>query len=59
MKERCLEDFSVRLRASHEDKSIQAVDFISWAIFRKYEMGDSQYYDIVKSRIHCEKKLLL
>ena len=31
--------FVVSLHTSHENKSLQAVDFISWAIFRKYELG--------------------
>lgn len=30
---------------------ISAVDFISWSIFRKYEFGDSRFFDIIKSRI--------
>lgn len=48
---------SVLLRGSHEDKCLQAVDFISWAIFRKYEWGDSSYYALIKSRIIEENML--
>lgn len=47
--------FSVILHSSHENKSLQAVDFLSWAIFRKYEYGDSEYYDIIKSKIIDER----
>ena len=49
--------FSVTLHTSHENKSLQAVDFISWAIFRKYEQGDFQYYELIKSKIVDERLL--
>ncbi len=49
--------FSVELHASHENKSLQAVDFVSWAIFRKYEKGDYEFYEIIKNKI-VEEKLL-
>lgn len=49
--------FEMSLVASHEDKCLQAVDFISWAIFRKYERGDFEYYEIIKSKIIDEKLL--
>jgi hypothetical protein len=48
---------SVELMASYDSKSIQAVDFISWSIFRKYERGDFQYYDLIKGKI-VEENLL-
>lgn len=46
---------SIVLHSSHENKSLQAVDFISWAIFRKYERGDEKYYDIIKKKIVMER----
>lgn len=49
--------FRVTLHASHENKSLQAVDFISWAIFRKYEHGDFEYYELIKSKIADERLL--
>ncbi len=49
--------FKVELHASHENKSLQAVDFISWAIFRKYEHNDYQYYELIKDKIVDEKPL--
>lgn len=49
--------FKVVLRASHENKSLQAVDFISWAIFRKYERGDYEYYELIKDKVTDEKIL--
>lgn len=40
-----------------EEKCLQAVDFLSWAIFRKYERGDDSYYRIFKKRIIEENPL--
>jgi hypothetical protein len=47
----------IKIKPSHTEKCLQAVDFISWAIFRKYEMGDYEFYDIIKDKI-VEEKLL-
>lgn len=49
--------FTVDLHTSHENKSLQAVDFISWAIFRKYERGDFEFYELIKSKITDERLL--
>lgn len=49
--------FAVKLHSSYENKSLQAVDFISWAIFRKYEHGDYEFYEIIKDKV-IEEKLL-
>lgn len=49
--------FTVELHSSHENKSLQAVDFISWAIFRKYEHGDYEFYEIIKNKITDENPL--
>lgn len=43
--------FSIKLKASNTEKCLQAVDFISWAIFRKHERGDDEYYKIIKNNI--------
>lgn len=48
---------SIILSASHQEKALQAVDFVSWAIFRKYEQGDYEYYEIIKSKV-IEENLL-
>jgi len=50
-------NFEVKIRPSHAEKCLQAVDFISWAIFRKYEKGDYEYYEIIKNKI-IEENLL-
>lgn len=49
--------FSVQLLPSYDNKSLQAVDFISWAIFRKYEQDDNEYYEIIKDKMIDERFL--
>lgn len=41
----------VEVKTSFEEKALQAVDFASWAIFRKYEQGDDSYYNLIKGII--------
>ncbi len=50
-------DIAVEIRAPHEEKCLQAVDFISWAIFRKQEHGDESYYNLIRSKIIEENPL--
>jgi len=50
-------DFEVKIRPSQAEKCLQAVDFISWAIFRKYEKNDYEYYEIIKNKV-IEENLL-
>lgn len=57
MKKRRGGPFAVELHSSHENKSLQAVDFISWGIFRKYERGDFEFYEIIKSKVTDERLL--
>jgi hypothetical protein len=45
------ENIDITTRTSHAEKCLQATDFISWAIFRKYEMGDYEYYELIKDKI--------
>ena len=47
----------IRLEMSHDEKALQAVDFISWAIFRKYESGDFEFYEMIKKLIVQEDVL--
>lgn len=47
----------VLIRTPFEEKILQAVDFVSWAIYRKYEKGDDSYYNLIKSRIIEESPL--
>ncbi len=57
MKKRHGGSFKVELHSSYENQSLQAVDFISWAIFRKYERGDYEFYEIIKNKITDERLL--
>ena len=41
----------IGIKPSYTERSLQAVDFISWAIFRKYERDDCKYYNIVKGKV--------
>ena len=57
MKEKRSGNFKMTLSASYNEKGLQAVDFISWAIFRKYERGDFEFYEIIKDKIVDERLL--
>lgn len=50
-------NFEIKIKPSHTEKCLQAVDFISWAIFRKYEKGDYEYYEMIKNKV-IEENLL-
>lgn len=50
-------DLTVDIRTASEEKALQAVDFASWAIFRKYEHKDEEYYKIIKRVIVEENPL--
>lgn len=50
-------DIQVEIKTPHEEKALQAVDFLSWSIFRKYEYDDESYYDIFKAKIFEENIL--
>jgi hypothetical protein len=49
--------FTVIIKTPAEEKSLQIVDFISWALFRKYEYGDESYYELIKEKIIEENPL--
>ena len=50
-------DIDIKIKTPFEEKGLQAVDFISWAIFRKYEYGDESYYNIIREIIIEENPL--
>lgn len=52
-------ELKIEIKTPAEEKSLQAVDFISWAVFRKYEYGDESYYDLIKSKIVEENGLFV
>lgn len=47
----------IRLAHSQNEKCLQAIDFVSWAIFRKYERGDYDFYNIIQNKIVDENFL--
>ena len=49
--------FTVKIKTPADEKSLQVVDFVSWAIFRKYEYGDEGYYNLIKEKIMEENPL--
>ncbi len=50
-------DVKVHIRTPSEEKSLQVVDFVSWAIFRKYQYKDDSYYNLIKNKIAEENPL--
>jgi hypothetical protein len=50
-------DIEIKIKTPHEEKSLQAVDFLSWVIFRKYEYNDDSYYNVIKTIIIEEAPL--
>ena len=47
----------VEIKTPGEEKCLQIVDFASWAIFRKYESNDPEYYKIIENVISEENFL--
>ena len=48
---------SISVKTPAEQKALQAVDFVSWAIFRKYEYKDDTYYNLIRGKIVEENTL--
>jgi len=44
--------------SSHESPGLQAVDMFAWGIFRKYERGDLEWFNVFKARV-CLDRLYL
>ena len=50
-------NLKIEIKTPYEEKSLQAADFVSWSLFRKYEHGDESYYNIIKQKIMEENPL--
>ena len=48
---------NVEIKSPHEEKGLQLVDFVCWAIYRKQEHGDDTYYNVIKAKIVEESPL--
>jgi len=44
-------NFKHNILYARDDKCLQAVDFVSWALWQKHENGDESYSDIIKDKI--------
>lgn len=51
------QSLNVLIKTPAEEKALQAVDFLSWAMFRKYERGDGSYCDLFRDKIVEESPL--
>ncbi len=47
----------IEIKSPSEEKALQAVDFVSWSVFRKYEHNDEDYYNLIKCKIVEERGL--
>jgi hypothetical protein len=47
----------VIIKTPGEEKSLQAVDFVCWSLFKKYENQNIEYYEIFK-KIVVEENML-
>ena len=50
-------NITIEIKTPYEEKCLQAVDFLSWSIFRKYQQEDDSYYKIISSKIFEENPL--
>lgn len=44
-------DINVEIKIPHEEKCLQVVDFVCWAIYRKIEYNDDSYINLIKQKI--------
>ncbi|VVB61387.1 Uncharacterised protein [uncultured archaeon] len=52
-------DVEVYHLPSHASNELQVVDFVVWSINRKFNAGDSSYYNIIESKITNKEQMLL
>jgi len=50
-------DIDIEIKSTFAEKGLQIADMISWSVFRKYEHGDSSYYNLIKQEIVEENSL--
>jgi hypothetical protein len=46
--------YRVLHHASKSSFGLQVADYCNWAIFRKWERGDTRSYDLIRSRVKSE-----
>jgi len=45
----------IRQEDSLTRKELQAVDFVAWALFQKYERGEGRFYRIIEDKVLVEE----
>jgi hypothetical protein len=45
----------IRQEDSRNNRGLQAVDHVAWAIYQKYEVGNDRFYAIIKDKITVEE----
>lgn len=50
-------NIEIQIKTPQEEKCLQIIDFICWAIYRKYEHNDESYYNLFKKQIIEENPL--
>ena len=50
--------FYVSHLRSQESAGLQAADLFCWGVFRKYERGDEEWYDMFKDKVAYETEYL-
>ena len=50
-------DIGIVIKTPSGEKALQLTDFVCWAIFKKYEQGETEYYNLIKSLIFEERGL--
>jgi len=53
----CNKKLDIKYLDSFSSNALQAVDYVAFAFFRKYERGQNKYYEILKERIIEDKNL--
>ncbi|MCL5994822.1 MAG: DUF3800 domain-containing protein [Chloroflexi bacterium] len=51
------QSLAITFADSAKEQAIQAADFVAWSFFRKYEMEDSSFCEILKDKIVAEVTL--
>lgn len=50
-------DFLVSFESSDSNKGLQAVDFVSWSVFRYFEQSEEKYFAQIKDKVVVQKTL--
>lgn len=51
------ERITIEIKTPSEEKCLQVVDFVCWAIFRKRQWNDNSYYELIKAKVVEENPL--